>query len=202
MAGFNTLGSTVNQNIGGSFNPALNNAGSGQSSPSGFGTQPPRLSTPFNVGALSLGAGQRPDPQSDIWNRSANVYTPGPDTSGQHLANVMMAQQGYGDLGLRDQTPGTSYSGYGFSPQSWGDISRYVGNPQNQGNVDAYKNIMDIIHQSMGGNPMFSGWQPEQMQQFYTDMPLRYGAAFNIFPPEMLQNIGMGTGMIPGIRGF
>lgn len=139
MAGFDTLGSTFNTNVGGSFNPALGSAGgaSGQSGPAGYGIQPPRISSPYSVDSLGLSAGNRPS-QSDLYNQSAQVYTPGPDTSPQHEANVAMAQSGLGNLGMQgyrgfpNEVQGTSNSNYGIAPQGWSDINAYMANPLGQ----------------------------------------------------------------------
>jgi hypothetical protein len=145
MAGFDSLGSPTTTNVGGAFNPALGGT-SGQSAPAGYGIQPPRISSPYSVGSLGISAGNRPS-QSDLYSPTAQVYTPGPDTSAMHEANVAMAQQGFGNLGLngyrgfQGETPGTSNSNYGIGPGGWADINAFMANPmgawQSSGNTPA-----------------------------------------------------------------
>lgn len=207
MAGFNTLGSNVNTNIGGSFNPALGSIGSGQIGPAGYGIQPPHVSNSFNVGGLGLEGASRPQHPANVYGGSANVYTPGADTSAEHMANVFMAQQGYGDLGLRGTDQGTSYSGYGFGPNTWQDIYRYISNPMGQQadgrtNINRYQDIMNTIQSHMNGNPAFADWLPEALTEFYTNMPLRMASAYNLMPAQVLQQIGIGVPTIPGMRPF
>jgi len=207
MAGFNTLGSTVNTNVGGSFNPSFSGQiGSGQFGPPGFGIQPPRISNPYNVDALSLSAGSRPTTQSPFFAGSAQTYYPGPDASAQHQANVAMAQQGFGNMGLTDQsTPGTSYSSYGVSPQNWQTVMRYLANPQGS-NAGDYQNMVNTIRNSMNGNPMFSSWLPDQFGPFSSDFLLRFGGPYGVFQPNATQNLQIPTtvanGGIPGVRNF
>jgi hypothetical protein len=178
MAGFNTLGSTVQTNVGGSFNPAFGGTrqigASGQSYPPGYGVQPPRLSNPFNVNALGL-SGSRSTQQAPFNAGTAQTYYPGADTSAQHQANVQMAQAGFGNIGLQEyagfpgQVPGISSANYGIAPGGWADINAYLANPLGQwqipqgstltqegqtpppSNASRYQMIIDTIKSSLSG---------------------------------------------------
>lgn len=179
---------------------------SGQSSMPGYGIQPPRISSPYNVGSLNLGARQQ-----NPYETSANVYTPGADTSAMHEANVAMAQAGWGNMGLQGyrgypgETPGTSNSNYGFGPQAWADINAYLSNPtgdwqlptgatmgqyggvQAGSNANRYQMMEDTIRASMTG----------QWPQAALNTASQYGAlqppqspnpAFNNWLPEQITN--------------
>lgn len=205
MAGFNTLGSNgLNSNVGGSFNPALGQIGSGQFSVPGFGIQPPRISQPYNVNALGLSAGQRPSNRAFGYNSASQEYSPGPDTSAQHEANVGMAQAGFGDMYNQGNIPG--YSSYGFSPETWQMINRFVVDPfgqyGGQSNQSQYNNLVQGLLGSMTNNPYFSNYEDTMKQQFATDIPLRYGSAYGALPPQVIQSIGIGVPNIPGMRQF
>ena len=204
MAGFNTLGSTVNTNVGGSFNPSFGGQiGSGQFGPTGFGIQPPRISNPYNVDALSLSGGARQSQQSPFNASSAQVYYPGPDASAQHQANVAMAQAGFGNMGLGSNVPGTDQ--YGVSPENWQTVMRYLANPQGTNSAD-YANLTNTIRSSMNGNPLFSQWNPAQFGPFSTDFLLRYGGPYGVFQPNAAQFLNIpstpANGGIPGVRSF
>ena len=201
MAGFDSLGSNLNTNVGGSFNPSLGNVGS-QTTPSGYGIQPPRISTPYNVDSLNLSAGSQPRQYADYNVQSANAFNPGPDTSAQHEANVAMAQGGFGDMGLRGDTPGTSSFAYGISPQNWQTVIQYLMNPQGP-NAGNYQKLVDTIRGSMNNNPMFSQWLPEQMGPFASDFLLRFGGPYGVFSPPSTQQLQIpNTSPIPGVRSF
>jgi len=205
MAGFNTLGSNgLNSNVGGSFNPALSQIGSGQFSTPGFGIQPPRVSTPYNMNALNLGAGQRPSNRADIYNPNPQEYGMGPDTSPQHNANVAMAQAGFGDLYNQGSIPG--YSTYGFSPETWQMINRFMVDPfgsyGGQSNMTPYNSFLQSLTDSTNNNPYFANYEPTMRQAFAADMPQRFGAAYGALPPQVVQSIGIGMPNIPGIRSF
>jgi len=201
MAGFNALGSDLNSDVGGAVNPSLGKGGS-QTAPSGFGIQPPRISSPYNVDALNLSAGSQPRQYADYNSQSANAFNPGPDTSAQHEANVSMARGGFGNMGLLGNDPGTSYSAYGVSPQNWQTVMRYLMNPQGQ-NAGDYQGLVNIIRNSMNGNANFSQWLPEQMGPFSSDFLLRMGGPFGVFSPVNTQNMQIAqTGPITGVGSF
>jgi len=201
MAGFNTLGSTVNSNVGGSFNPSLDVVGSAEAPP-GFGIQPPHTSTPFNVNALNLSAGQQPHAFAGAFDPTANAFNPGPDVSGQHEANVAMAQGGFGNMGLMGNDPGTSYSAYGISPQNWQNVMRYLMNPQGE-NAGTYQGMVNTIRNSMNGMSQFSQWLPDQYGPFASDFLLRFGGPFGVFSPLATQNLQIAqTSPIQGVGSF
>jgi hypothetical protein len=204
MAGFDSSAGGFNSNVGGSFNPALGQIGSGQFSVPGYGIQPPRVSNPFNVDAMNLGAGQRPSQRAFGYNSAASEYAPGPDTSGQHQANVAMAQQGFGDMYNQGDIPG--YSSYGFSPNTWQMMNRFLVDPlgqyNGQSNTGQYNDFMNGIQSFMNNNPYFSQYDDQMRQQFVSDMPQRFGSAYGAIPPAVTQNIGVGVPSIPGMRTY
>jgi hypothetical protein len=126
MAGFGSLGSNAYGNIGNV---------SGQTSPAGYGIQPPTASYQAPPSTLSGGFARSAPTSPASFYQGQSTFGVNPDTSGQHSANVAMEQAGLGNLGLQGyrgfqgDMPGTSQSNYGFSPYAWADINAYLNNP-------------------------------------------------------------------------
>jgi hypothetical protein len=126
MAGFDSLGGNSFGNIGNI---------SGQSSPAGYGIQPPTASFQAPSQTLSGGFARSAPTSPASFYQGQSTFGVNPDTSGQHQANVAMEQAGLGQLGLQGyrgfsgDMQGTSNSGYGFSPYAWSDINAYLNNP-------------------------------------------------------------------------
>lgn len=165
-------------NMGGSWNPSYASGASGQSNQGIYGIQPPRLSNPFDVGSLGVSANRSTNP----YQQSAQVYSPGPDTSAQHQANVAMAQSGFGNVGLQGyrgfpgEVQGTSASNYGISPMGWADVNAYMVNPMGtwqaptgstmgqygdvgtDNNSNRYQMMIDSIKSSLSGQWPDMSW--------------------------------------------
>lgn len=106
------------------------------------------------------------------------------DTSGQHEANVYMAQMGMPETG---QQRNAGLADYGFSAEDWANVNRYLSNPQSPQNVAGYMNIRNRLQNQADTNPQFGTWLPEQRQQWATDFPLRMASGFSLVPPPILQ---------------
>jgi len=144
MPGFDTLGGNSFGNIG-------NFSGQQSPAPRGYGIQPPTAGFAPPPSTLSGGlARSTPNSPAGFYN-GQTTFGINADTSGQHQANVAMDTAGLGNLGLTGQrgfageTPGTSFGGYGFSPQAWADINAYLTNPlgtwHSSGDVSAASGI-------------------------------------------------------------
>jgi len=122
-------------------------------------------------------------------------FNPGADQSGQHLANVFMEQSGLGDVGQdRSWAQGTMPS-YGFSPTDYNNVNRFLANPLNQGNVDAYMGLVNRLKSVTQTNPQFTMWPQQIRNQWANDYPTQIGAGFGTIPPPILQSQN-----VPGAR--
>ncbi|SRR6266576_4272796 len=164
-------------------------AGFSQVGEPNYAINPPSLSSPYgSSGYLGLPVSRARRNYSPYFNNPNEGYNPGAENTAQHQANVYMSQMGMGNVGAPEQT---GYSNYGFSPEDWANINRFLSNPQNQSNVTNYNNITGRLGQNMQTNPTFANWLPEQKQQFQIDAPIRLASGFQNVPAPILQNWGL-----------
>lgn len=161
----------------------------------GFNISPPLLTKQTSPpGSLPLGVNRRrsnPSPYYNLFEQS-RTYSQGGDNSNLHQANVYAGKQGIGNTGADWGSTGAGgYPQYGFSPEDYDVISRYMSNPQNQANVDAYMKIVGRMTNMTQTNPQFSQWLPEQKQNWAKDFPMQLAGGFNMIPPPILTDWGI-----------
>lgn len=155
----------------------------------GYRIAPPIVSPESgSQGYLGIGINRPVRDVSPYFNPSQYRMPDSADASQQHQANVYMSQMGVGDTG---QQRNQGLADYGFSPEDWANINRYLSNPQNPQNVAGYMNIRNRLQGVAGQNQQFSTWLPSQRDQWATDFPIRMASGFNTVPPPVLQNWGL-----------
>jgi hypothetical protein len=174
-------------------------AGFSQIGPGGFSINPPLMSSPQrSPDALNLSVRRERSQVSSFLNPyEFRGFNTGADESGQHGANVYMAKNGLGDTG---QTRNPGYADYGFSPEDYDNITRYLSNPFNNQNVGNYMGITQRLRNQADTNPQFGSFTPQMRQQWSTDFPLQLASGFNLVPPPILQNWNIPVGTAPNIR--
>jgi hypothetical protein len=126
-------------------------------------------------------------------------FNTGADTSGEHAANVDLARANVGDVGGGDFGQGTSPS-YGFSPEDYNNIYRYMVDPLNSGNVSNYMGIVNRLKGVAGSNSQFSQWGQPARDTWATNMPLYLTSAYGLMPAPILQNWNIPQSNIPNMR--
>src|SRR5215471_10925269 len=155
----------------------------------GYTISPPTLGTPrASPGFVNTAI---PHPMRNY----AGYFQPGQyamqgaaDENEQHRMNIYLAQNGLGDTG-QQKLPG--YSEYGFSPEDWNNITRFLSNPLSNQNIAGYQGISNRLLNTANTNPQFSLWSPAQRQQWARDMPIRTVSGFGAVPAPILQNWGL-----------
>lgn len=110
------------------------------------------------------------------------------DTSPEHQMNIYLAKNGLADTG-QQKLPG--YSEYGFSPEDWDNITRFLSNPLSDQNITNYQGISNRLRGLSDTNPQMANWQPEQRDAFSRDFPIRMMSGFGHVPAPILQNWGL-----------
>lgn len=136
-------------------------------------------------GFVNLSVPNRTRQYSPYFNPSQYQMPNQADTSGQHEMNVYMAQNGMGDTG-QQRNPGLA--DYGFSAEDWNNITRFLSNPLSNQNIAGYQGISNRLGNMTNQNPQFGLWNPQQRQQFASDMPIRLASGFGQVPAPILQN--------------
>jgi len=156
----------------------------------GFTINPPLVSRPsLSPQALGLSIIRPQRNPAGFFNLYENRgFNTGADQSNQHAANVYMQQMGYGDVGQDKSAFGGTMPSYGFTPEDYNRITRFLANPMNQGNVNDYMGIVNRLKAITGTNPQFSMWDQTSRDQWARNFPLNLGSAFGTIPPPVLQS--------------
>lgn len=164
-------------------------AGYSQIGEPNYALNPPLLGgAQGSPGYLPLSIPSRIRNYSPYFNPSMYQMPSQGDNSGQHQMNIYLAKNGIGQSG-QQSLPG--YSEYGFSPEDWDNITRYLSNPLSNQNVAGYMGIVNRLNNVANTNPQFGLWSPQQRQQWSTDMPIRTVSGFGQVPAPILQNWGL-----------
>jgi hypothetical protein len=165
---------------------------------SGYQLSPPMLGGSQGPGGyLGLSIIRPRRGYASYMDPSQYSYNPGADDSEQHKANVYMQQQGLGQMGGQfDPT----MPNYGFTPEDWNNVNRYISNPQNAQNTQNYLGITNRVSQNVNSNPQMASWLQPQKDQFSRDFPQRLGSAYNTLPPPPLQQLPIAYPNLPGMR--
>lgn len=176
-------------------------AGFSQIGPGGFSINPPLMSRPFqSPQTLPLGIDRQRTQQSPFFNPNEHRgFNTGGDDSNQHLANVYLGKSGLGETG-QDNSQLKGYPGYGFTPEDYDNITRYLNNPLNSQNVGNYMGIANRLSSMTNTNPQFSQWGADTRRKWSTDFPLGLASGFNLVPPPVLQSWNIPIGTAPNIR--
>jgi hypothetical protein len=86
----------------------------------------------------------------------------------------------------------TASDPYGFAPQDWIDVNRFVSNPLNSDWAKSYQMLIKRIQSTLGNVPGMTG---DESSRFYNDLPINIGQRYNILPP--MQN----WPFLPGVPG-
>lgn len=156
---------------------------------SGYQLQPPTLGTPFgSPGFTNLSIPHPVRQYSPYYSPEQSSMSNAADTGEQHRMNIYLAQNGLGDTGQAN-IPG--YSDYGFSPEDWNNITRFLSNPLSNQNIAGYQGLTNRLGNVANTNPQFSLWSPAQRSQWSRDMPIRTVSGFGAVPAPILQNWGL-----------
>ena len=155
----------------------------------GYQLQPPTLSSATgSPGYTNIGISRPIRQYSPYFNPSQYQMPNQADTSPEHHMNIYMAKTGVGDTG---QTKMPGYAEYGFSPEDWDHITRYLTNPLDTNNMSNYMGISNRLTNLTNTNSQFANWQPEQREAWAKDFPIRMASGFGYVPAPILQNWGL-----------